>query len=137
MRSPRRALALVAVALLPACGGDGDAYCDRLDELGRLDAAAALVDDRADEVARAQLADMTAGFRAVAEAAPDEVADDAFLVARWADDLVEIVAAPPSDDPLEVPAALSSLGDDYPGLDAALVRLLESARRECGFTPST
>lgn len=133
----RRGLAGVAVlglALLPACSDDGDsgAFCDRLGSTRSLGAILGDLDPSDPAGAEDLLQEALEGFRELEADAPGDIRDDVARVRQG----VELVIEAVEDHPDDLPAARAAIAqelDQLSGLAQAGEALEAYASAECGI----
>jgi glycerol-3-phosphate cytidylyltransferase-like family protein len=123
-------LLLVGAACRDGDDGDLEAYCGRLEQVRRLDAAAFTVDLGDDIAVAGSRQELVTTLAEAAEVAPSQVRDEVTTLARYMAAVDEVLTNQ-SDDAFDDAGALDRATADLGDVDEAARRVVQHASAAC------
>ena len=132
-------LGLLGLCLLVACSGSGQSvasFCNQIDAMQSIDERLAGVDLSDSDAVAAALTSFRQAFANLANASPNDIADDAQTVANFGIALSEAAQLADPDDSFDRAALLAAAAATEPDVDEAFDRLATYAARNCASAPA-
>ena len=138
-RSPRRTAPLAVAAILASgvlagcsrSSGSTEAFCTQVEKVPALEAVLARFSEADPDVLSDRIAKARTAYDALADAAPDEIADETDQVVSLVDDILTAVEQHPTD-PAKASAQLRAAMAQHKGVEADRAKVTAYAKEQCG-----